>query len=436
MPTVDLRKTSYKATKTVIYDNTLNIFEIVDEINQFLIQHKKQLIIDIKNGDASQKALDTEIDKYIKTHSLFLESAENYEEILKQVNNYIWGYGPIQEYLDQLNVSDISIKNIKNDSWIKINGVRERIPVEFSNHEKLKEYCYKICIMNGGNLSKVNAKQRLSDSTTLKDFLLRITICIEPINSKSPSIIIRKIPKVKRTLEELINNDMLDLQQYMYLRETVPAGCNILICGKGASGKTTLENALIEFLPENMSKLMIQESDELTSNKGNWLWQHNVEKQGESDVEYTIQELVTLGMLEDLDFIGISEIKGAESMDLIDAGYTGHIIHTTTHAPSSFEAINKTIINMKKSGTDTRREDLLDILSTVIDVVIFMKNYKIIEITEVAGFDHKTNEIEYNPIFNYNITKDRNGYLDGYWQKIGTSCSKIQKKVDVIEDGV
>ena len=421
MPTVNLRETSYKATKRDTVDNSINIFKIIDRIEQYLIYTKSDLIIAINNGEIPKNNIINEIEKYIRSQNITLNDAESYEEILTQVNNYIWGYGQLQPYLEDLEISDIAIKNIKNDTWIKKNGKRERVPVEFLNYEKLKEFCYLICIKNGGNLTKINAKQRLSDTISLKDFNLRIVICVDPINSKSPSIVIRKIPKEKYSLEKLMDLKMLDQQQFEYLIRIVPAGCNILICGKGASGKTTLENALIELLPEDLSKLMIQESDELGSSKGNWIWQHTIEKQGESDVGYTLQELVTLGMLEDVDFIGIGEVKGPEAMDLIDAGYTGHTIHLTTHASSSVEALKKTIINMKKSGTDIKEEDLLDILSAVVDVVIFMKDFKIREITEVKAFNKSNNQVEYNPIFKYNKNNS--------WKNIGTSCNKIKQKI-------
>lgn len=424
MPTVNLRETSYDATKIETNNESIDLFKIINKIEQYLINNKSDLIIAIKNGEIPKNNIINEIEKYIRSQNITLNDAESYDEILTQVNNYIFGYGPLQPYLEDSETSDIAIKDIKNDTWIKKKGKRERVPVEFINYEKLKEFCYLICIKNGGNLSKINAKQRLSDTISIKDFNLRIVICVDPINSKSPSIVIRKIPKVKYTLEKLMDLKMLDQQQFEYLNKIVPAGCNILICGKGASGKTTLENALIELLPEDLSKIMIQESDELDSTKGNWIWQHTIEKQGESDVEYTLQELITLGMLEDLDFIGIGEVKGKEAMDLVDAGYTGHTIHLTTHASSAIEALKKTIINMKKSGTDIKEEDLLDILSTVVDVVIFMKDFKIREITEVKGFNHLNHEVEYNQMFKYN-KKDS-------WENIGTSCNKIQQKVTKI----
>lgn len=427
MPTVNLRETSYDATTKIETNNeSIDLFQIINQIEQYLINNKSDLIIAIKNGEIPKNNIINEIEKYIRSQNITLNDAESYDEILTQVNNYIFGYGPLQPYLEDLEISDIAIKDIENDVWVKRKGKRERIPIEFLSYEKLKEFCYLICIKNGGNLSKINAKQRLSDTTSLKDFKLRITVCIEPINTKSPSITIRKKPKEKYMMDDLIKLEMLNNTQFNYFKKVVPAGCNILICGKGASGKTTLEDALIELLPETFSKLMIQESNELDSLKGNWIWQRTVEKQGESDVEYTLQELVTFSMLEDLDFIGIGEVKGPEAMDLIDAGYTGHIIHFTTHASSSRDALNKTIINMKKSGTDIKEDDLMEILTSVVDVIVFLKDFKIMEITEVQGFNHVNKEVEYNTIFKYQKGKQ---------QKLGVSCKKVQQKVDSYFEG-
>ena len=427
--TVDFEEIEYEKLKETKPSGKL--INVVDDIVEDLVLNHKQLIIDIEKNNVSKELLRNEVKKYIVANQIVLEDANSFDEVFKQVGDYIWGYGCVQKYLEMEETSDVDIRNYK-DIWVKVNNKRVRVPVEFPSEKALLNFAYAVCIKNGGNLNERNAEQVLSDRETLKDFKLRITVSIPPINIKSASLCFRKLPKEKYTYEDLLNKDMFNLDMYIYFVKMMKAGLNVVWGGKGGAGKTTHMNASLEYIPEEFSKLILQESDELTTKKKNVISKMVKKKTAESEVEYTLQDLVTMGLLEDIDVMVVGESKGAESMDLIDAGYTGHKIYVTTHSPSADKTLNKMVMNMKKSGTSFSRENLLEMLSEL-DVIIFMSNFKCIEVTEIAGFDYKTKEIEFNPIFKFVPEKLKDGQLEGYFKRVGTSCPKVLNKLKLAD---
>ena len=103
---------------------------------------------------------------------------------------------------------------------------------------------------------------------------------------------------------------------------------------------------------------------------------------------YTLFELTKIGLLMSMDRIFIGELKDKETMDFFNAVYTGHLgSMATVHANSAKEVIKRLILLMKKSGTDIPFEELKNMLASSLDIIVFLKNYKVVEIFEVSEED-------------------------------------------------
>ena len=70
------------------------------------------------------------------------------------------------------------------------------------------------------------------------------------------------------------------------------------------------------------------------------MFEHIVSNRGEGKVKYTLSTLTAVGLLQDLDYIGIGEIKGDEAAAFMKASYTGQQCWATVHGKNSTEAIN------------------------------------------------------------------------------------------------
>ena len=156
-------------------------------------------------------------------------------------------------------------------------------------------------------------------------------------------------------------------------------------------------NGLIEEIPHDKSGLVIQENEELfADHHPEMMFEHIVTNRGESKIQYELQDLAKMGLLTDLDYFVIGEIKGAEALYLLNASYTGHICWASVHGNSSQEAMNKLADYVKYEG-DYTREDILKMLSNI-STIVFMKDFKVQEISEVVGWDKENNDLKYNRI--------------------------------------
>lgn len=424
----DTREVSNDNKISVSRENGIN--EIVEKIINEFTTNKADLINDSENGNIPESAVKDDVMNYLTrrygtndgTNKLSL-GKDTIDSILKKVKDYLWGYYVLQDLIDDESISDIKVLAYDNIE-IKVYGKRKKSNVKFPSKKSYDIFANYVIVKHGGALDQGNALQTLSDKTSDK-FNLRIEVSLPIINSVNNTYLtIRKIPKEKPMPEDLRDKaKMFNENIYKYMKKVTEAGLNMIVCGKGGSGKTTFLNAWLEALPKDVACEVIQESEELHSKHPNMMFKKVKVKNGNDDVGYSLQVITKHAMIEDLDMIVIGEIKGAEAMDLFQAVYTGHCGWGTVHANKASEAPEKLVLYMGYSNTNLNRKELLKMLSSL-DVIVFMKDYKVMEVTEIAGFDEEKEDINYNPIFKWE---------KGEFKKIGNTCEKVQEKFDYVE---
>ncbi|MFL0251519.1 ATPase, T2SS/T4P/T4SS family [Clostridium neuense] len=418
----ELNYKTVQKNRNVTSTHDKEIISLVDDIIKEFTEKKSYLINDVEKGELPESAIEDEVLNYLDRKGINFDVPDR-NTLIKKVIDYLFGYYLLQDLIDDDDISDIKVLAYDNVQ-IKVKGRRVPSSIKFNSKESYEIFFNYLVIKLGGTLDKRNAVQLLSDKTQEK-FYLRITLSSDFVNSNdTPYIVIRKIPKEKLSLEVLMGKyNMMDKNIYDYLNKAAGAGLNVLMCGKGGSGKTTLINAMLDKVPFSTAGLVIQEIEELHSEHPNMMFQKVKVKVGESDVEYSLSKLSRQAMTEDIDMIVIGEIKGKEAMDLFKVIGTGHIGWASVHTNSSKEAPDKLVDYMEEAGTNLERAALLKMLSAI-DVIVFMKDFKVMEITEVSGFSEYTKELTFNPVFKFD---------NGDFIKLKESCSKVSKKFEYSE---
>ena len=127
------------------------------------------------------------------------------------------------------------------------------------------------------------------------------------------------------------------------------------------------------------------------------MFEHIITNSGESKVQYTLQDLARTGLLTDLDYFIIGEIKGGEALYLLNAAYTGHRCWASVHGINSTEAMNK-LADYVKYSSDYTKEEALQMLSSI-NTVVFMKDFKVQEISEIERWDDVNKKIIYKTVY-------------------------------------
>jgi len=223
-------------------------------------------------------------------------------------------------------------------------------------------------------------------------------MCNEKIQNERNRVWTMFKSKKKQDMDYLLKAGMLDQRIADYLIEKVRYGKSIIFCGEGASGKTTLMNCLIDYIPHNKSGLVIQESGELFSDvHPSFMFQHVTINVDHGQKTYDLRAEAMNGLLTDLDYFIIGEVKDAEVKYFITAAEAGHRCWCSIHSLSSTDAIDKLAdyITYDSPYSKTEAEYMLKDLGTV----MFLKNYKVCEIFELNGWDEEHKQIIYKKIY-------------------------------------
>ena len=371
---------------TYLIDKATTHFTTVD--NEWLNAYERKAI--------TYEAFKAHVMDYIVRISTDEEQADR---IYEGFNRYLTSYGILDALIDDPTISDIKTYSFDNIR-IKRNGKREQAPadIKYSDERAYRQAISRIAVKNKVSLSTQNALQTFTDKNSNKGYILRFTITTDFVNTKElPCMHIRKIPKTKYTTEQLINLGFMTPEQARYLIDRARNSDGMLFCGKGAAGKTTCMNWLIDYIPRDQSGLVIQENEELFSNHPDLLFQHTVVNKGEGKIEYGLSDLARNGLLMDLDYFVIGEIKGGEAVYLLNAVYTGHKGWASVHGASSTEAMDK-LVDYIKYNSDYSKEEAMEML-THLNTVVFMNNFKVTEVSEVVGFNRETGRLDYKRVF-------------------------------------
>lgn len=317
--------------------------------------------------------------------------------VIEKFSKYMWGYYILEDFLQDDEISDIKVLGPDNVR-IKRLGRRMATNVKFKDVKDFRRFVGVVATKNQTNLSDINAEQTFTDMNYDKCFL-RFCVSTEYINSvPHPYLAIRKTPKNKKYLSKLIKEGMLDENTAQYLAGQVKTAHGILVCGKGSAGKTTLINAMIEEIPHNKAVYCIQENVELFSyDHPDIMFKQVVTANGEGKIEYTLKDLAIAALRYDIDFFTISELKGDESLYFLNACLTGNQVMASIHSNSSTEAIDTLAVYIK-NASDYSMEDVMRMLSCM-STVVFIKDYKVAEISEIVGFDEETKRLRYKRIY-------------------------------------
>ncbi len=396
--------------------------EVINDIIGFLINNYSEYLSDV---DVNRKFVENLVKE--KVYSDYADM--NTDSTINDILNRLFGYHILQKYIDDQDVSDIRVTRFDN-IIIKKKGVWKITGDTFYNEEEFLNFVRYCVLKNNGKITTETPIVIVSDRKNN----LRIEAGIEPVNISSPNLVIRiHRPENIKTMEELFTTDieMFNLEIYKFLINAIKAGGNIIISGKGGSGKTTLMRNLINKIPEDLSITSNEETAELYSSHPNII-QREILKNRNDDKNITLAQLTAHSLVMSNDVVVIGELKGEEAMVFFDAVSTGHRGYATVHSDSSLNTIDRLVTLMKRDSKAQSYTDkyLRKLLSMSVDLVIFMKNFKIHEISEVM-YNKETDDVEYNTLFKFETEKYEAGKSLGKFVTLSEPRGRIKEKIEL-----
>lgn len=354
---------------------------IVSKLLDQIIIDFSGLIADIEDKKVDKSVLDKEIEKSISSHKGIYEP----DEVKRLIFDTIYGYGALQPLISDSKISDIDIPRY-DYILVKREGIIEKSHLKFESESEFERFCKLLIIRHGGMINEVDSHCRVSDKINH----LRINVCIPPRNINGTSLNIRKHTTRSMCYSELKSLGFIDDQALIILSELSHSKANLLICGKGAAGKTTLLRTLIDSGDEYERVLICETDVELYPQKQNVIVQ-SIKKNEFGGKTMTLSDLIREGLTMSLDTYCIGEIVGGEAWDYIKAGYTDHRVMATIHASNARDALDR-LLMLIENETRIKQAQLMQMISRSVGYIIYVQAFKISEIIKVSHYDNDLSE--------------------------------------------
>ncbi len=340
-------------------------------------------------------------------------SAEDRRRLIAEITDEVLGHGPLQPYLDDPAVSEVMV-NGPDSVYVERNGRISRTTASFADEQHLRQVIERI-------VSRVG--RRIDESSPLVDARLpdgsRVNAVIPPLAFSGSTLTIRKFSREPLQVADLISFGTLSPEMAELLRACVEARLNIVVSGGTGTGKTTLLNVLSSFIPENERIITIEDAVELQLQQEHVVRLESRPANIEGKGEITIRDLVRNSLRMRPDRIVVGEVRGGESLDMLQAMNTGHDGSlSTVHANSPRDAIARLETLVLMAGMDLPLRAVREQVASAVDVIVQISRLRdgtrrVTHVTEVQGLEGDTVTLQDAFLFDYSAGTDLNGRFLG-----------------------
>jgi pilus assembly protein CpaF len=312
---------------------------------------------------------------------------EERERLANDIVDEILGYGPLEAYLRDDDVSEIMVNGPRN-VFVERLGRLEQVPAAFADEAHVLRIIDLIVSQVG---------RRIDESSPMVDARLpdgsRVNAVVPPLSLCGPALTIRKFAKRPLTMDDLVSKGMLSEKAAELLAACVAGKLNILISGGTGVGKTTLLNALSSFIPERERIVTIEDAAELQLQQRHVLPLESRPPNVEGKGEIRIRELVRNALRMRPDRLIVGEVRGAETVDMLQAMNTGHDGSLTTiHANSPRDALSRLETLVLTGGVDLPLRAIREQIQSAFDLIVQVVrcvdgSRRVSHITEVVGME-------------------------------------------------
>jgi pilus assembly protein CpaF len=326
----------------------------------------------------------------ILIHSTVAESAEAVAQIKQEVLNEALGYGPIEDFLHDPDVTEVMV-NGPNDIYIEVGGTIRKTVKRFPSDAQLRLVIERIIAPLG---------RRVDESVPMVDARLpdgsRVNAIIEPLSLNGPTLTIRRFGNRRLTANDLLEKESVTPEILDFLRACIEARLNMVISGGTGSGKTTFLNILSGYLPSAERIITIEDAAELSLNQPHVIRLESRPPNLEGLGQITIRDLVRNSLRMRPDRIVVGECRGAEAIDMLQAMNTGHDGSLTTiHANAARDALARIETMVLMSGFDLPVRAIREQVSSAINIIVQTTRMrdgsrKVTSVSEIVGMEGDT----------------------------------------------
>ncbi|OFW49204.1 MAG: hypothetical protein A2163_11520 [Actinobacteria bacterium RBG_13_35_12] len=395
------------------------INRIKREIHQKLIDRLSDFIY-IKNISDTELSLRVrgEVQRILNENTYPLTSEEQVNIIGDLINDVV-GYGPIEEFLENREITEIMVNNSQK-IYIEKFGKIHPTDKTFLDKEHLMRVINKIVSKVGRRVDEASpyVDARLPDGS-------RVNVIVHPLALNGPVLTIRKFSADPFTIKDLIEMGTCTRKVADFLEGCVKGRLNIICSGGTGTGKTTTLNVLSSFIPDDERIITIEDAAELQLCQEHVVRLESRPPNIEGKGEVAIRNLVRNALRMRPDRIIVGEVRGGEALDMLQAMNTGHDGSLSTiHANSSRDVLSRLETMVLMAGLDIPIKAIREQISSAINLIVHMNRLKdgtrrFVRISEVQGMEGDIITLQDLFLFDYSMGIDEQGKFRGIIKSTG-----------------
>jgi pilus assembly protein CpaF len=272
--------------------------------------------------------------------------------------------------------------------YVERHGRLEPTSVTFKDNAHLMQIIERIVSAVG---------RRIDESSPMVDARLadgsRVNAIIPPLAIDGPSLSIRRFPLDRLDAHDLIARQTLTQPMLDFLQAAIACHLNVVVSGGTGAGKTTLLNVLSSFINERERIITIEDAAELVLRQRHVVRLETRVANIEGKGAVKQRQLVINALRMRPDRIILGEVRGEETLDMLQAMNTGHDGSlTTVHANSPRDALYRldTMVAMANLNIPERaiRQQVASAINLIIQVSRLVDgSRKVTQISEITGME-------------------------------------------------
>ena len=288
-------------------------------------------------GKVKQKFKDA-VRKQLKR--MIPEADDDVVEIL--VGNLIHqmvGLGDLEILLEDPNLEEMVVNSADEPTWVyhqEYGWLKSNITFESEN--EIYNYSSEIARRVGKNITSLDPL--LDAHLPTGD---RTNATLSPISSHGNTITIRKFARDPWTITDFIDNGTISREVAAFLWLCLQYEMSVLVSGGTGSGKTSLLNVLMPFIPPNQRVISIEDTREVQLPSFlHWVPLTTRQANPEGEGEISMLDLLVNSLRMRPDRILVGEVRKKRQAEILfEAMHTGHSVYSTLHADTAEQTVQR-----------------------------------------------------------------------------------------------
>jgi pilus assembly protein CpaF len=404
--------------------------EMRQKMHQFVIQELGPILYDQRVSEMDlRRQVHEQLVRALAQERAALTATEK-AQLVQEVSDDVLGYGPIDRFLKDDSITEVMV-NGPQRVYVERAGKIELTEVKFVDETHLRRIIDKIVSQVGRRVDESNpmVDARLPDGS-------RVNVVVHPLAIGGPFLTVRRFSADPFRVEDLIEFGTITPQVAHFIDACVRGRLNIVVSGGTGTGKTTLLNVISSFIPETERIITVEDAKELQLSQDHVLPLESRPANIEGRGEIKIRDLVRNALRMRPDRIVVGEVRGGESLDMLQAMNTGHDGSiTTVHSNTPRDTLSRIETMSLMAGMELPMRAIREQMASALDMVVHISRLRdgtrrVTHVAEIMGMEGEVVVMQDLYLFDYGMGIDEDGKFLGHLKSTGIRPTFAEKLSD------